>query len=171
MTEQEFQEEIINSKKSKTIKYYIISGFFISIGVLFILIPAMAGKLNHNIIAITILISSIFILIGIQFILSARNKLIITSITNQNNLQKNIILILKIKEHFGSEVDEIVGNFIYTKPLSKFLRSTYEIQLLALDNKILINIDSPGTNKKGIISSGMGRRKRKQIIEFINNLK
>lgn len=90
-------------------------------------------------------------------------------ISNNNDLNQNIKLIENIKNKFGKTTDYISDNFIYIEPQNKFLKSTYEIHLLALDKKVLVNVDSPGTNQKGIISGGMGRRKRNQIINHIEN--
>ncbi len=163
MTQEEFIKQVKQSKKSKTIRFTIIASLIGLIGIVMVLF-SIFDRVHTKAPISAFIAGLLFILMGLGIIYSIKDTWKFSFVNNKNTQEQNQELLEELPTIFEMEKTKLKSNHFQFEPKRKWLQSSVKVEALALENKIILNIDSPGTKKSGIITFGAGRKIRKLIL-------
>ena len=168
MTSIEFENTINQSKKNKAIRFSLFASLISLVG-LTLMALSIFDKV-HTKAPISLFISGLFFaLIGLGTFTSLKNKRKITTVRNTKSQIENIQLLMAISKNYGEQTLHLKDNYLKFEPKRKWFKTKLEIQALALDDNILLNVDAPGSSNKGIITFGVQRRNRTLILKKLKS--
>ncbi len=163
MTQEEFIKQVKKSKRAKTIRLGILAFLVTLAGITMVLFSIFDHV--HTKAPIPAFISGLFFtLMGLGTAYSIKDTWKFNFIKNNNTQPQNQELLEKLPTIFGKEKTKSNTNHVQFELKRKWFQALVQVEALALENKIILNVDAPGPKKSGIVTFGAGRKVRKLIL-------